>query len=60
MRVCKELAQESPQIADRSADLLKKQERLVMNCFTTEIRHGEEDCLTLFLLELQSAHFNGL
>ena len=27
-RVCRELAQESPQIADRRADLLKKLERL--------------------------------
>lgn len=28
IRICKELAQESPQIADRRADLLKKLERL--------------------------------
>ena len=27
-RICKELAQESPQIADRRADLLKRLERL--------------------------------
>ena len=28
IRICKELAQESPQIADRRADLLKRLERL--------------------------------